>query len=51
MDVVVEMGHRKIGFEANFSSAPQVSKGFWQACENLQLDTVYVEAPVTEGWP
>ena len=51
IDAVVEMGSRKIGFEAKFSSAPKVTKGFWQACEDLQLDAAYVVAPVQEGWP
>ena len=51
MDAVVEMGQRKIGFETKFSSAVKVTKGFWQACEDLQLDAAYVVAPVQEGWP
>lgn len=51
IDAVVEIGQRKIGFEAKFSSAPAVTKGFWQACEDLQLDAAYVVAPVQEGWP
>ena len=50
MDVVVEIGQRKIGFEAKFSSAPTVTKGFWHACDDLQLDAAYVVAPVAEGW-
>jgi uncharacterized protein len=50
MDVVVEIGQRKIGFEVKFSSAPSVTKGFWHACDDLQLDAAYVVAPVTEGW-
>lgn len=50
IDAVVEMGQRKIGFEVKFSSAPKVTKGFWQACEDLQLDAAYVVAPVQEGW-
>ncbi len=50
IDAVVEIGQRKIGFEAKFSSAPTVTKGFWQACEDLQLDAAYVVAPVQEGW-
>ena len=50
MDVVVEMGQRKIGFEVKFSSAPAVTKGFWHACDDLQLDAAYVVAPVAEGW-
>jgi uncharacterized protein len=50
MDVGVEIGQRKIGFEVKFSSAPSVTKGFWHACDDLQLDAAYVVAPVTEGW-
>ena len=50
MDVVVEHGQRKIGFEVKFSSAPTVTKGFWQACDDLQLDAAYVVAPVADGW-
>jgi predicted AAA+ superfamily ATPase len=50
MDVVVEHGQRKIGFEVKFSSAPAVTKGFWQACDDLQLDAAYVVAPVADGW-
>jgi uncharacterized protein len=51
IDAVVELGQRKIGFEAKFSSAPTVTKGFWLACADLQLDAAYVVAPVQEGWP
>jgi uncharacterized protein len=50
MDVVVEMGQRKIGFEVKFSSAPSVTKGFWHVCDDLQLDAAFVVAPVIEGW-
>ena len=50
MDVVIERGQRKIGFEVKFSSAPKVTKGFWQACDDLQLDAAYVVAPVAQGW-
>jgi uncharacterized protein len=51
IDVVVQVGQRKIGFESKFSAAPTVTKGFWQACEDLQLQAAYVVAPVIEGWP
>lgn len=50
LDVVVEMGQRKIGFEVKFSSAPTVTKGFWQACEDVGVDAAYVVAPVQTGW-
>ena len=51
MDVVVELGQKRIGFEVKFASAPSVTKGFWQACEDLKLDAAYVVSPVREGWP
>lgn len=50
LDVVVEMGQRKIGFEVKFSSAPTVTKGFWQACEDVGVGAAYVVAPVQTGW-
>ena len=30
--------------------SPKVTKGFWQACDDLQLDVAYVVAPVADGW-
>jgi uncharacterized protein len=50
LDLVVEHGSRKIGFEIKFSAAPKVTKGFWQACEDVGVDRAYVVAPVREGW-
>ena len=51
LDLVLEVGQRKIGIEIKFSSAPKVSKGFWQACEDVGVDHAYVVAPVRSGWP
>lgn len=51
MDAVVELGGQRMGFEVKFSSAPKVSKGFWQAREDLQLAHTGIVAPVAEGWP
>ncbi|MDP4614009.1 MAG: ATP-binding protein [Limnohabitans sp.] len=50
LDVVVETGRETTGFEIKFSSAPKVSKGFWQACEDIGVQKAYVMAPVQEGW-
>lgn len=50
LDVVVETGRKTTGFEIKFSSAPKVSKGFWQACEDIGVHKAYVMAPVQEGW-
>lgn len=51
MDAVVELGGQRMGFEVKFSSAPKVTKGFWQARDDLQLTHTFIVAPVTEGWP
>jgi hypothetical protein len=51
MDAVVELGQARMGFEVKCSSAPKVTKGFWQAREDLQLAHTCIVAPVTEGWP
>ena len=51
LDMVIETGKKKIGIEIKFSSAPKVTKGFWQACEDVGVDHAYVVAPVREGWP
>ena len=50
LDLVVEVGSRKLGFEIKFSSAPKVSKGFWQACQDVGVHQAYVVAPVEQGW-
>lgn len=50
LDVVVEHGGRKTGFEMKLSSAPKVSRGFWQACEDTGISKAYVVAPVSSGW-
>jgi predicted AAA+ superfamily ATPase len=51
LDLVIETGRERIGIEAKFSSAPKVTKGFWQACEDVGVAKAYVVAPVREGYP
>ena len=51
MDAVIDMGSERIGFEIKLSDAPRVTKGFWNACADLQLSRAYVVAPVEHSWP
>ena len=51
LDIVIETGSRKLGIEIKFSGAPKVTKGFWQACEDVGVDRACVLAPVREGYP
>ena len=51
MDAVIDTGSERIGFEIKLSDAPRVTKGFWNACSDLQLSRAYVVAPVEHAWP
>jgi uncharacterized protein len=51
IDLVVEVGGKRIAIEIKFSSAPAVTKGFWVALDDIGADQGYVVAPVREGWP
>ncbi len=51
MDAVIDTGSERIGFEIKLSDAPRVTKGFWNACADLQLSRAYVVAPVSSSWP
>ena len=50
LDVVVETGSKKIAFEVKFSTAPKLTKGFWQGLEDIGADKAYVMAPVHDRW-
>lgn len=50
LDLLVEVGSKKIAFEVKFSNAPKVTKGFWQACEDVGVNAAYVVSPVQSGW-
>jgi predicted AAA+ superfamily ATPase len=51
LDLVIESEGRLIGIEAKLSSSPTVTRGFWQACEDVGVHEAWVVAPVREGWP
>ncbi len=51
LDLVVEQAGKRIGFEIKLSTAPTVSRGFWNACEDLGVAKAYVVAPVLEPYP
>ena len=51
LDLVVDIGARRVGIEIKFSSAPSVGKGFWLALEDLGVHQAYVVAPVARAYP
>ncbi|WP_399677457.1 ATP-binding protein [Xenophilus sp.] len=51
MDIVVQAGRHSLGIEVKFSSAPTVSRGFWQALEDLRPTRGVIVAPVARRFP
>ncbi len=42
---------RRVAIECKASSAPAVTRGFWTALRDLQIQEAWVVAPVREGFP
>ncbi len=51
LDIVVRTATQTIGIEVKFSSAPKVTKGFWQACEDVGVTRAVIVAPVAHRFP
>jgi predicted AAA+ superfamily ATPase len=51
IDLVLELGRRRVAVECKASSAPEPTRGFWNALEDLAIKEVYVVAPVAEAYP
>ncbi len=51
LDLILTKGNRIVAFEFKASSAPSVTKGFWNAIQDLNIDQSWVVAPVNESYP
>ncbi|MBP1640459.1 MAG: hypothetical protein H6Q17_2042 [Bacteroidetes bacterium] len=51
LDLLIERGTRTIAVECKASSAPQVTKGFWNAIEMTKPDKTYIVSPVSASYP
>ena len=51
IDLVLRRGRRVLAFELKSSTVPSVTKGFWNALEDISPDDAYVVAPVKEAYP
>ena len=51
IDLVLQAGSRRIAIECKASTAPKVSRGFWNALEDLRIDQAFIVAPVDEAYP
>ncbi len=51
IDLILKKGNKLIAIEIKSSSAPQVTKGFWTALEDIQATEAFVIAPVKMPYP
>ncbi len=51
IDLILRRGRRTLVFELKSSTVPRVSKGFWNALDDISPDEAYVVAPVKESYP
>jgi predicted AAA+ superfamily ATPase len=51
IDLVLTRGKKRLAVERKASAAPQVSRGFWNAIEDLGIVQGWVIAPVAEPYP
>jgi len=51
IDLVLRRGRRALACELKSSTTPRVTKGFWNALEDISPDDTYVVAPVKESYP
>jgi predicted AAA+ superfamily ATPase len=51
IDLVLRRGRRVLAFELKSSTVPRVTKGFWNALEDVSPEDAYVVAPVKESYP
>ncbi len=51
IDILLKKGRKLIGIECKFSTAPKLSKGFYNLKSDLKLSQSFVVAPVNKGYP
>jgi len=51
IDLILQRGRRKVAVEFKAHSVPQVTRGFWDALDELEIREAYVVAPVEESYP
>ncbi len=51
LDLLLTKGQKRIAIECKASTAPTVTKGFWNALRALDIEIAWIIAPVTESYP
>lgn len=51
IDLVLVRGQKKLAIEFKASTAPRVTRGFWNAMEDLGIEKAWIIAPVQDSYP
>jgi len=51
IDLILRRGRRTLAFELKSATVPRVSKGFWNALDDISPDEAYVVAPIKGSYP
>ena len=51
MDLILTKANKKIAVELKTSSIPNVTRGFWQALEDVKADRAFIIAQVKQPYP
>ncbi|HEX7584266.1 MAG TPA: ATP-binding protein [Prolixibacteraceae bacterium] len=51
IDLILTKGNKILAVECKASTAPQLTKGFWKALEDIQAEQAFVIAPVPNAYP
>ena len=51
LDLILTKGQKRVAIECKASSAPTVTKGFWNALRDLDIEEALIIAPVMESYP
>ena len=51
IDLVLQKGTSRIGIECKAATSPAVTRGFWSAKKDLELDEAFIVAPVDSAYP
>jgi len=51
LDLVLENRNHKIGVEFKANTAPSITRGFWNSCDDLQITKAFVVCPIEDSYP
>jgi len=51
IDLLLVRGRRRVAIECKASMAPKLTRGFWTALDDLNVESAWVIAPVEESYP